>query len=458
MYDKKEIARQVLAFGIPVALHNFVNVAVNMLDTIMVGRLGGLQLAAVNQCNQLYLFYTMFIWGICMGAATLSARYWGKGETKPIRDLIGLTVQISATVGVLLSAVILIFPHFVMRIFASDPEVIRYGVEYLKVIGWAYIFPAFTLTYLSNLRAVGNVKVSLMVSLASCFINGFLNWILIYGKLGAPRLEVRGAAIATAISKAFELLVVLAYMYFKEKDVGFTLKSIFVNTKPYLPSFVKFGIPVFFSEFIWGIGMTVQSAVLGQYDAEFLAAYSLVLVVGDLSTVFMCGFANADMVILGNMLGAGRDEEVKKLARSFTYIGLALGAVMAGIVLALRPFAPDFIVSTEKTKEYIRIMMLIVAYVVFCYGSSWNLSAGVLRAGGDTAFCAKVDTYVTLIMKCGIGAFLGLVLRLPVLIVYFVMCSEDLVKGILLLIRYLKGNWLHHGLTIPQSQIEAVEP
>ncbi len=457
MYDKKEIVRQVLAFGIPVALHNFANTAVNMLDTVMVGRLGGPQLAAVNQCNQLYLFYTMFIWGVCMGAATLSARYWGKGETKPIRDLIGLTVQISAVVGVLLSAAILIFPHFVMRIFASDPEVIRYGVEYLKVIGWAYIFPAFTLTYLSNLRAVGNVKISLVASLFSCCVNGFLNWVLIYGNLGAPRLEVRGAAIATAISKACEFLLVLAYMYTREKDVGFTLRNIFVDTKPYFPSFFRFGIPVFFSEFIWGIGMTVQSAVLGQYDAEFLAAYSLVLVVGDLSTVFMCGFANANMVILGNMLGAGRDEEVRKLSRSFTCVGLGLGAVMAGIVLALRPFAPGFIVSTEKTAEYISIMMLIMAYVVFCYGSSWNLSAGVLRAGGDTAFCAKVDIYVTLALKCGIGAFLGLVLRLPALIVYFVMCSEDLIKGILLLIRYLKGNWLHHGLTIAQSQIEAVE-
>lgn len=453
-YTKKEIVKMMIKIGVPVALQNLISVLVNMLDTIMIGSVGEAQLGAINQVNSLYVLYNMFIWGVCMGTVVITARYWGMGKTEPIRDMIGLAMRICIIAGALLSVTALLFPHQVMRVFSNDPEVIEYGVQYLKIMAWFYVLPAVSTTFLSNLRAIGDVKISVVIYTISCLTNLVLNWVLIYGNLGAPRLEVRGAAIATAISKTLEIALVLFYMYKVETKLNFRLKYIFANVKEYIPSFLKFGIPVFFSEFIWGLGMTFQAATLGQYGKSFLAAYSLVMVILDLSTVAMCGFANATMIILGNMIGAGNDEEAQKWSRFFLAGGLLVGIFMAAIVLVIRPFAPGFIVCGEETKQYILKLLLICAYVDFCYGVSWNLGSGILRAGGDTKYMAKIDVGVTIVLKCVIGTLSGVVLKIDPVAVMMIICSEDLIKGAIYLRKYLKGNWLMHGLAAKKDDTE----
>lgn len=454
MYTKKEIIRQMFKIGIPVALQNFVSVLVNMLDTIMIGSVGEAQLGAINQVNSLYVFYNMFVWGISMGTVVITTRYWGMKKIDPIRDMIGLAMRINIIAGLLLSAVTLTVPELVMRIFAKDPEVIAYGVEYLGIMGWVYTLPAVATTFLCNLRAIHDVKVSVGVYTCSCLTNLVLNWVLIYGNLGAPRLEVRGAAIATAISKSLEFVLVLIYMYKFEHRINFRFRYIFAKAKKYIPSFAKFGIPVFFSEFIWGFGMAIQSATLGQYSKEFLAAYSLVMVVLDLSTVAMCGFSNASLILLGNMIGAGKDDEAKKWSRFFLFGGIGVGIFMAGIVFVLRPFAPNFIECTEETANYIKQMLIVCAYVDISYGMSWNLGAGVLRAGGDTGYIAKIDVVMTIIMKGIVGTFCGLVLELEPVLVMFIVCSDEFIKAIIYLVKYLKGDWLRHGMTVQSEEPE----
>ncbi|MBQ5329060.1 MAG: MATE family efflux transporter [Oscillospiraceae bacterium] len=456
MYTKKELVKQMFKIGIPVAAQNFVSVLVNMLDTIMIGSVGEAQLGAINQVNSLYLFFNMFVWGISMGTVVITARYWGQQKIDPIRDMIGLAMKINVSAGILLSAVTITVPHVVMRIFASDPEVIAYGIEYLRIMGWFYVLPAISTTFLSNLRAIHDVKISVVVYTTACLTNLVLNWVLIYGNLGAPRLEVAGAAIATAISKTVEFALVLIYMYKFEHRLNFRMHYIFAKTKQYVPSFIKFGIPVFFSEFIWGFGMTMQSAILGQYSKEFLAAYSLVLVILDLSTVAMCGFSNSSLILMGNMIGAGRDQEAKKWSRFFVLGGLGVGVFMATIVMIIRPFAPGFIVCSETTANYILSMLLVCAYIDVCYGMSWNLGAGVLRAGGDTNFVAKIDVGSAIFMKGVVGAICGLLLKLDPLLVMAIVCSDEFLKAVIFMIKYLKGDWLRHGMTVHQEEPETV--
>ncbi len=455
-YTKKEIIKTMLKIGIPVALQNLVSVLVNMLDTIMIGGVGEAQLGAINQVNSLYVLYNMFIWGICMGTVVITARYWGMGKIEPIRDMNGLAIRINMVAGMLLSLTTILFPYQVMRIFSNDPEVIEYGVQYLNIMAWFYVIPAVSTTFLSNLRAIGDVKVSVVIYTVSCFTNLVLNWVLIYGNLGAPKLGVRGAAIATAISKTVELIFALFYMYRIEHKLNFRLRYIFANVKKYIPSFIKFGMPVFISEFIWGVGMTVQAATLGQYGKNFLAAYSLVMVILDLSTVAMCGFANASMIIIGNMIGAGNDDEAKKWSKFFIVGGFIVGLFMTSVVLIIRPFAPNFIVCGEETKQYILRLLLICAYVDFCYGVSWNIGSGILRAGGDTKYLAKIDVAVIIVLKCIVGTFCGVVLKTDPVIVMTIICSEDLIKGVIYTKRYLNGDWLRHGLTIKNDDLETL--
>ncbi len=447
-YTKKDIIKLMLKIGVPVALQNLVSVLVNMLDTIMIGSVGEAQLGAINQVNTIYLFFNMFIWGISLATVVITTRYWGAKKVEPIRDMIGFAMRINIIAAALLSFIAILFPEFLMRIFASDPEVIAYGVEYLSIMGWFYFFPAISNTLLTTIRSVGNVKISVLVYTCSCLTNLVLNWVLIYGNLGAPRLEVLGAAIATATSKTIEIVLVLIYMYKFEHKVHFRFKYLFAAAKPYIPSFIKFGIPVFFSEFIWGFGMTVQGAVVGQYSKEFLAAYSLAIVVLDLSTVAMSGFANASMINLGNMIGAGEDEQVKKWGDFFIIGGGVVGLFMASIVLIIRPFAPEFIDATPLTASYISQLLLICAYIGVSYGFSWNLGAGILRAGGITEYMAKVDIIMTVIFRGAFSILFGLVLKWNPVLVMFIICSDEFIKGIIYFLKYKKGDWLRHGMTI----------
>ena len=202
--------------------------------------------------------------------------------------------------------------------------------------------------------------------------------------------------------------------------------------------------------------MTMQSAILGQYSKEFLAAYSLVLVILDLSTVAMCGFSNSSLILMGNMIGAGKDEEAKKWSKFFLLGGLGVGIFMASIIMIIRPFAPGFIVCSETTADYILKMLLVGAYIDVCYGMSWNLGAGVLRAGGATGFVAKIDVGSVIIMKGIVGAVCGLVLKLDPLFVMAIVCSDECLKAIIFLVKYFKGNWLHHGMTVHQEEPELI--
>ena len=186
-----------------------------------------------------------------------------------------------------------------------------------------------------------------------------------------------------------------------------------------------------------------------------MAAYSLVLVILDLSTVAMCGFSNASLILLGNMIGAGKDAEAKKWSRFFLLGGIGVGVFMALIVLIIRPFAPNFIECSETTANYIRQMLIVCAYIDVCYGTSWNLGAGVLRAGGDTGFVAKIDVGSAVFLKGVIGAVCGLLLNLDPLLVMTIVCSDELLKAIIYFVRYIKGDWLRHGMTVHSEEPEA---
>lgn len=447
-YSKKEVFLKVFSIGFPIAMQNLVSVLINMLDTIMIGQVGEAELAAINQCNALYVLFTNFMWGIGIGTVVITSRYYGMGKTEPIKKLVGLSMRINIIASIVLSIITLLFPYNVMRFFAADADVIEYGVQYLKIMGLFYIIPAISYTYLVNLRAVHNVKISVVIYTGSCLSNLILNWILIYGNLGAPALGVRGAAIATVISKAIELVIVIFYMYRKEKVINFRLSYIFGDTKEYLHKFCITCIPVFFSEFIWAVGMTIQAAAMGQYNKEFLAAYSLVMVIMDLSTVAMCGFSNASMIILSNDIGAGKDELAIKKSRLFVISGMIVGVFMASILVVLRPYIPGLIVCSDITKQYILKAVYICIFVDLCYGISWNMGGGVLRAGGDTKYIAIIDASVTLSLKCIIVPLLISIFEIPPLIAMTMFCCEDIIKLFFFLGKYLKGNWIRHGITV----------
>lgn len=435
--------KKMLPVAIPIAIQNLINVGVTVADTLMIGSIDEVQLSGISQANQPYFIFTTLIFGLTSGAIVLTAQYWGRRELKPIRTLIGLMIRIGLICGVLMSLFVLINARFIMSLYATDFDVISYGVTYLKIVGFSYVFSAFTGIFLLGLRSVGNVKASMYVYGISFIFNLFMNWVFIFGNLGAPRLEIRGAAIATLLARILESVLSILYMYFIEKELKFRLPDIFRKTKKYWKTLIRYGGPALFSEVNWGLGLTVQAALIGHLGVNVLAACSFINQVQQLLGIAIIGVGVGASIVVGNMIGEGRVEEVKALSRKLVRISFLFGAIMSMAVIIFRPFAPNLINVTPETASLIKSMLFVSAYLLFFQSFTIVSMAGILRGAGDTGFCVVLDIGTLWIIKILFGSVGTFILKLNPVLVYFVLCSDEFIKTLIAYPRLKKGNWIH---------------
>lgn len=455
MEKKKSLVKTLLMVAIPIALQNLINVGVTVADTLMIGNIDEVQLSGISQANQPYFLFTTLIFGLTSGTIVLTAQYWGRKELEPIRALVGLMIRIGMVGGLLMSLFVLTKAEFIMNIYADDKEVIAYGVMYLKIVGYSYVFSAFTGVFLLGLRGVGNVKASMYIYGISFLFNLFLNWVFIFGNLGAPRLEIKGAAIATLISRILETILSIGYMYLVEKRLKFRFSDIFRKTRKYWRTLARYGGPALFSELNWGIGITVQVALIGHLGRYVLAAFSFINQVQQLASIAIIGIGVGSSIVVGNLIGEGREEEAKRLANNLVKVSFLIGAIMAAIAVLLRPIAPYMIQTSEETAEYIRSMLYVSAYMIFFESYTMVTMAGILRGAGDTIFCAVLDIGTLWLVKILLGIIVTYVLQLPPVWIYFVLCSDEFIKTLFTFRRVKRGEWIHDTtLHLKQSEVK----
>lgn len=444
MKEKKEIFRNLFVIAIPIALQNLINVGVSVTDTLMIGNIGEVQLSGVSQANQVFFLLMALICGTASGAIVLTAQYWGKGETEPICTIIGLVIRIGVFCGIAVGAFVIIRPDLVMMIFTDSPEVAQYGEEYLRIIGFSYAFSSFTGVYLTSLRSVHIVKASTCIYLLAFLLNIFLNYIFIFGHFGVPRMEVRGAAIATLISRIVEAALVCIYMYRVENKVHFTFGKLFRKSRQYWRAIIRYSLPVLFSELNWAFGISIQAALIGHLGVNVLAACSFINVVQQVATIAIVGIGSAAGIIVGNMIGAGEDQKAARITKVIFKFCFLLAFFCAGVILLFRPIAPNFINATPETARLIKEMLFVSAYLVFFQSFTIPTLGGILRSSGDTVFCAAVDVVTMWVLKVGIGLLITTVWELNPVLVYFILCSDELVKTFITLARLKSGKWIYH--------------
>ena len=297
-----------------------------------------------------------------------------------------------------------------------------------------------------GLRSIQNVKISMYIYGLSFILNVFLNYTFIFGKFGMPRLECRGAAIATLISRIFESILVLIYMYKIEDKVRYRVRDIFCKTSKYWKSIVTYSLPVLLSEINWGLGISMQAAIIGRLGSNVIAANSFINVFQQLSGVAMMGLGGAAGVVLGNLIGKGKkhEEEVISFSKFLVKISVILGIIVVAMVLIIRPIAPSFINASEQTAELIKSMLYVSAFLLFFQAITITIFVGILRAVGDTAFCAAIDIGTLWICKIGLGLLCAFVLKLPPVLVYLILSSDECVKALITIPRVWKGKWIHY--------------
>lgn len=447
----KKFYKTAAILAAPVVLQNMITILVNMLDTIMLGNYGEIQLSGSSLANSFVGIYQILCMGIGGGAAVLTAQFWGAKDKKAIRKITALMTRISMFFAVIFTVASLLFPEAIMRLYSSDSEVIAAGAVYLKLVSPTYILTGLSLTLTIVLRSVREVRLPLINSMISFFTNLFFNWILIFGKFGLPELQIRGAAIATDIARLIETVIIVVYLFGKDERIGLKFHHLFEPCKEYFPKYCQYSGPVMLSDFLLGLGNSATSMILGHMSASFVAANSIVSMIVRLSTVMNAGFANSASIMTGNVLGEGDAEKAQKQGYTFLILSVLLG-ILAGILILI--FAPAIIGAyniTEETREIAFELMYSVAVMVIFQATQYTLTKGILRGGGDTKFLVFADIGFLWLLSLPLGYVSAFIWKMSPFWIYLFMKIDYIIKSVWCTFRMTGTKWIKK-LAEPQTE------
>lgn len=437
---KDDFYRQMFKLAIPIIIQNLLSAAVNSSDVIMLNYVGQSAISAVslaaNYSNILFMVY----YGLGTGASLLCAQYFGKKNMQAIHAVEGIALRFSFAISALVALAAFTMPQRMLLLFTSDQELIAIGSSYIRIMGITYLCWGVTEIYLAILRSIGRVTISMTLNMLAFGLNILLNAMFIFGLFGAPKLGVTGVAIATASSRLIQL-VACVIVSLLSKDVKLNSAYMFIRSKTLLNDFIHLSLPALGNDLSWSVAFSMYSVILGHLGTEAVAANSLVTVVRNVGSVFCFAIASAGTILLGRVMGQEELEKSKSYASRMLKMTVVAGAVGGVIVLAVTPFVLRFASLNDTAMHYLKYMLLINSYYIMGSAVNTALIAGVFRAGGDTKFGLICDTIDMWVYAVPLGFFAAFVLKLPVLWVYFLLCTDEFVKWPWVIRHYRKREW-----------------
>ena len=433
--------KDILRLAIPIVLQNIVTTAVNSADVIMLGFVGQDALSAGSLANQVMFILNLVYTGISSGVIMLAAQYWGKKDTKTIEHIMGIGMQLSMFISSMFFIMAFFFPHILMRIFTNDINLITAGIPYLRMVSFSYLFMSFSQVYLCAMRSIERVHFSTVTNAVALILNIIFNAVFIFGLFGAPKLGILGVALATVIARGVEFAICVIDNFIP-KAIHFHIKNVLEVNKILFFDFMKYSLPAFGNEIVWGVAFSMYSVIMGHLDSDIVAANAVVVVARNLGTVACFGIADAGAIILGKSIGSGNTDTIKSDSSHFVKI-TSMSAVVGGIVIfLLRPVFFTMADLTPTAQSYLSIMLFINMYYIVGQAVNTALICGVFRSGGDSKwgfFCDIIDMWCYSVPLGFISAF---VLKLPPMWVYFLICTDEFVKIPFVYKHYKSYKWL----------------
>lgn len=449
-YDVKMMAKdgiflkKAVRIALPVAMQGMLNTIVNLVDTMMIGALGATAIAAVGLANKVFFVFTLLVFGIVSGSGVLAAQYWGNGDIKNIKKVVGLalTLAVAASIAFLVPAVVC--PEAVMRIFTSSEDAIQVGAGYLTIVALSYPATAVSNTFVAMLRATGRVKAPVVISSCTIFINIFFNYTFIYGNFGAPAMGAAGAALATLMARLAEALSIILVVYLGKAPVAARFREMFGYSREFLVQFFSTTSPVIANEFIWGLGTTLYSLAYGRMGNDAVAAITIATTIQDIVTVLFQGLSAATAVIMGNEMGAGKLKRAERYAKNFlilqfivTILGALFCVAIRWQIIGVYNITPEIAASVSRC---IIVFALFMPFKMFNY----VMVVGILRSGGDTKMCLLLDCSGVWMIGVPMAFLGGLFFGFPIHIVYAMVMLEEVYKAIFGYWRYRQKKWLRN--------------
>ena len=439
----KRFYRLLFSIALPIAVQNLITFMVSMVDTLMVGALGEIQLSAVSIANNLFFVITILMFGLAGGSNIMISQYWGKGNVKTIHKILAIMYRVCLLITGIFIFIALFLPKYFMGIFTTDKAVIDFGASYLRIVCIGYLFYSITNCTIMMLRSVKTVSISIIVYTASLVVNSILNWIFIFGNLGAPELGIRGAAIATICARITEFSIVLVFMFIYERKIGLKIEHLLKLDKEILKDYVGLCTPVLCNELLWAIGASMISVIVGRMGTEVVAANSINGVAHQFVTVFIFGMSNATAVIIGNTIGEGKKEKAKEYAYSIGIFSVVMGCISGLMILLIKPFVVNFYNVSYSTKLIAMEIMTVTSGIIVFQSLASNFMMGVLRGGGDAKFVLINDLIFMWLVAIPGGFFVAFVLELPVALVFLVIKCDEILKSLTSIYRVISGKWVN---------------
>ena len=445
MLHDKAFYRTFVILTLSLALQNLLTYSVNLADNIMLGRFSQDALSGASLCNQLQFFLQMLVQGVGEGVVVLGARYWGKKDLKPIPDIIGAGLRFGVSIAAVLFVLALLFPTQIIRLMTNDPVIMEQAVQYLQIICFTYVIFALTNMLTAPLRSIGIVKIGYIISASTLCINICLNYVLIYGHFGAPALGVRGAAIATLVSRTVELLIVIWFLKFREHTLHLNWRKLLFIDTSYIRDYIHVSLPMLVTQTMWGASSIIQTAILGNMEnaAMVVPANSISVLVFQILSVVGYGAASAAAIMTGRTLGEGHKERIDQTAFTFQIMFCIIGVFTGLIILLSRgpvlqiynTLSPE---AAELTRQFITV--LAITSVGTCYQMAAD--CGILRAGGDTKFAMWNNIVFVWLICLPCAALSAFVFHFSPVVVFFCLKMEQLGKCPVIFLRVRSKKWI----------------
>ena len=444
MFKDKEFIALFIKIAIPIALQNLFVSSLGIIDTLMVGQVSETAIAAVGLANQAFFLLNFTLFGITSGAAIFTAQYWGARDIAGIRKVMGMCLLLGFTACAFFSMIALGFPTQALNFYSADPAVIELGSGYLRIVGFSYVATTITLCLTTILRSTGYIRLPVIVAIATLCLNTGLNYLLIFGNFGFPKLGVQGAAVATSIARILECAALLVYVYLSRSPAAASPRELVAFDRGFLGIYFRITAPVILNEVLWSLGTSFYSAIYAHVSTESVAAYNVAMTILNLSAVLFVGITTACGVLVGNAIGAGELDKADLYARRCLWIGgwLAVGVGLIvffgrNVALSVYTLTPS---GTQAASDVLAVLAIAVIYRAF----NPTIIVGILRSGGDTRFSAILDVSAVWVVALPLAYLGAFVFHLPIQWVVLCVLSEGLFKMIFGLIRVGSKKWINN--------------
>ena len=445
--------RSLVTLAVPISLQNLVTFAVSFADNVMIGSLGDDAISGVYIGGQLQSVLQMFVGGIEGAILILAAQYWGKKDTQSIRKVVSIGIKFALAVGLLSSLVAVLFPQWVIRAFTTEPGVIQEGAAYVQIVGFTYLFFSVSQVMIAAMRSVETARIGLYISCMALVINVCLNYVFIFGHFGFPAMGVRGAALATLVSRILEMCVGVGYVFFVDKKLRFGLKDLLHTDLQLLRDFIRYGLPVIGGQVVWAINSLANTKILGYYSAGVIAAASITGMLHNLVYVWMNGMSSAVGIITGKTVGAGQYEKMKEYSKTVQMIFLFVGLISGAAVFLARDGFTSLYNASPEAQAYSRQFINVISVTIIgtCYQAACLF--GLVKSGGDISFVFKNDTIFVFLVVIP-SSLLAMWLGAPPWVVFACLKCDQILKCFVAIVKINRYNWMKNLTRDNTSQEE----